>query len=81
MDTIFDSNRQAILASYRSFLSEQAKLDKLTKDPNSDQASIFAAIDSVSHARAALQKSTAQMLLQIRQEMDPEQIAKLEKIQ
>jgi Spy/CpxP family protein refolding chaperone len=80
MDTIFDSNRQAILDSYHSFLSEQAKLDKLNKDPKSDQASIFAAIDSVSKARAALQKTTAQMLLQIRQEMNSEQITKLEKL-
>ena len=80
MDSIFDSNRQAILDSYKSFLSEQAKLDKLNRDPKSDQASVFAAIDSVSKARAALQKATAQMLLQIRQEMDPEQISKLEKL-
>jgi len=80
MDAIFDSNRQAILDSYHSFLTEQAKLDKLNKDPKSDQASIFATIDSVGKAHVALQKTTAHVLLQIRQEMDPAQIAKLEKL-
>jgi hypothetical protein len=38
---------------------------------------LFAAIDAVSQARAALQKATSQMLLQIRQQMDPGQIQKL----
>ncbi len=80
MDKIFDANRQAILGSYNAFLREQAKLEKLNKDPKSDQASIFAAIDSVSKARTVLQKTTAQMLLQIRQQMDPGQIENLEKL-
>ena len=81
MDVIFDQNKPAILQSYKTFLSEQSKLDKLSKDPKADQASIFAAIDAVGTARASLQKATAQMLLQIRQQMDPDQIAKLEKLQ
>ena len=81
MDAIFDANKPAILESYKKFLSEQAALDKVNKDPKSDQATIFAAIDSVSKARASLQKATAQMLLEIRQQMAPNQIVKLEKLQ
>ena len=81
MDAIFDANKPAILESYKKFLSEQAALDKVNKDPKSDQATIFAAIDSVSKARASLQKATAQMLLEIRQQMAPDQIVKLEKLQ
>jgi Spy/CpxP family protein refolding chaperone len=81
MDGIFDANKSAIVGSYKTFLSEQAKLEKINKDPHSDQATVFAAIDSVSKARAALQKATAQMLLQIKQQMDPSQISKLEKLQ
>jgi Spy/CpxP family protein refolding chaperone len=80
MDAIFDANKPAILESYKKFLSEQAALDKINKDPKSDQATIFAAIDSVSKARASLQKATAQMLLEIRQQMAPDQIVKLEKL-
>jgi Spy/CpxP family protein refolding chaperone len=80
MDAAFNANKPAILASYKAFLSEQAKLDKISKDPNVDQARLFAAIDAVNQARASLQKATSQMLLQIRQQMDPGQIAKLEKL-
>jgi len=81
MDVIFNANKPAILQSYKSFLNEQSKYEKISKDPQVDQASLFAAIDNVSKARASLQKATAQMLLQIRQQMDPDQIAKLEKLQ
>jgi Spy/CpxP family protein refolding chaperone len=80
MDAIFSANKPAILDSYKVFLSEQSKLDKLSKDPAADKARIFAAIDAVSQARASLQKATTQMLLQIRQQMDANQIAKLEKL-
>jgi Spy/CpxP family protein refolding chaperone len=80
MDVIFNANKPAILEAYKTFLSEQSKLNAINKNPQADQASTFAAIDAVNNARASLQKATAQMLLQIRKEMDPDQIAKLEKI-
>ena len=80
MDVIFNNNKPAILNSYKTFLNEQSKLDAVNKDPKADQTTTFASIDAVSKARASLQKATAQMLLQIRQEMDPEQIDKLEKL-
>jgi Spy/CpxP family protein refolding chaperone len=80
MDAIFSANKPAILSSYKTFLREQSKLNKLGKDPKADQTRLFAAIDAVSRARAALQKATTQMLLQIREQMDAEQIKKLEKV-
>jgi Spy/CpxP family protein refolding chaperone len=81
MDSIFHANKGAILATYKTFLSEKAKLDAMSKQSNVDQAKMFAQIDAVSQARAALQKANTQMLLQIRQQMEPEQIVKLEKLQ
>jgi protein CpxP len=81
MDAIFDANKPAILSTYKTFLDEKAKLDALSKQSNVDQARMFAAIDAVSQARAALQKANTQMLLQIRQQMDADQINKLEKLQ
>jgi Spy/CpxP family protein refolding chaperone len=81
MDVVFNANKPAILNSYKTLLKEQANLDALSKKPQVDQASMFAAIDAVSQARASLQKATTQMLLQVRQLMDPDQIAKLEKLQ
>ena len=81
MDDTFNANKPAILSSYKNFLSEQAKLDALNKDPKVDKAALFAAIDAVSQARASLQKATSEMLLQIRKEMSSAQIEKLEKLQ
>jgi Spy/CpxP family protein refolding chaperone len=80
MDDIFNANKPAILASYKIFLNEQKKLDELNKDSSADKARVFSAIDAVNQARAALQKATSQTLLQIRSEMDADQIAKLEKL-
>jgi Spy/CpxP family protein refolding chaperone len=80
MDSIFDANKPAILSSYKTFLQEQSKLQALNKKKDVDQQQLFAAIDSVNQARATLQKATAQMLLQIKQQMAPEQVEKLEKI-
>lgn len=80
MDTIFNTNRPAILSSYKTFLSEEAKLKALNKDPKVDQTQLFAAIDQVSQARAALQKAVAQTLLEIRKQMSPDQIQKLENL-
>lgn len=81
MDAIFDSHKPAILDSYKGFLKAQSNLTTVNKDPQADKDRVFAAIDAVNQARSALQKATSAMLLQIRQEMDPEQIHKLEKIQ
>ena len=80
MDTIFDANKPAILDSYKTFLKAQANLTAVNKDPQADKAKVFAAIDAVNEARSSLQKATSAMLLQIRQEMDPNQITKLENV-
>jgi len=81
MDSIFTQNKSAILSSYQNYLKEQTKLSNLSKSPQADQATTFAAIDSVNQARASLQKAAAQMYLQIRQTMTADQLQKLEKVQ
>lgn len=81
MDSIFNSNKPAIVDSYKAFLKAQAHLETVNKDPHPDQAQVFAAIDAVNQARSSLQKATSAMLLQIRKEMSPDQIDKLEKLQ
>jgi hypothetical protein len=80
MDTIFDANKPVILDSYKAFLKAQANLTAVNKDPQADKTKVFAAIDAVNDARSSLQKATSAMLLQIRQEMDPTQITKLENV-
>jgi hypothetical protein len=81
MDTIFDANKPAILDSYKTFLKAQSNLAAVNKDPQASKDQVFAAIDAVNQARSSLQKSTSAMLLQIRHEMDPDQVKKLEEIQ
>jgi Heavy-metal resistance len=81
MDDIFDANKPAILDSYKVFLKAQSNLAAVNKDPQASKNTLFAAIDAVNEARASLQKATSAMLLQIRREMDPDQINKLENIQ
>jgi Spy/CpxP family protein refolding chaperone len=81
MDAIFNANKPAIHSSYKAFQSEQSKLNAIGKDTQADKERLFAAIDAVSQARASLQKATAQMLFEIRQQMDSDQIEKLEKMQ
>ena len=81
MDQIFDANKPAILASYKAFQKAQANLETVNKDTNADKSTVFSAIDAVNTARSDLQKSTSAMLIEIRKEMDPEQITKLEKLE
>ena len=80
MDSIFNANKPALLDSYKALEREQAHLDTMTRQRQVDKASMFAGIDSVSQARAALEKANSELLLQIRQELDPDQIDKLEKL-
>ena len=80
MDNIFDANRASLVADYKTLQQKQAALDAMSKNSNTDQTTLFAAIDGVNQARAALQKVTMQTLLQIRQQMDAKQISKLESI-
>ena len=80
MDAIFDQHKPTILDNYKGFLKAQSDLTAANKDPQANKDRLFTAIDAVNQARASLQKATSAMLLQIRQEMDPDQVNKLEKI-
>ncbi len=81
MDTVFNANKGPILDSYKALQKEESNLQKLTREKKPDEAKIFAGIDSVAQAQAALEKAKAHMLLMVRQEMDEGQNARLEKFQ
>lgn len=81
MDSIFDANKPAILSSYKVFLKAQSNMNAVNKDTKADKTTVFAAIDAINNARSDLQKATSAMLMQIRSEMNSDQIAKLEKMQ
>ena len=80
MDSIFNANKGAIIDTYKAFEKQQAALQALSKNPQADKAAMFAAIDAVSQARAALEKANTQMLLQIRDQLDAAQMEKLERL-
>lgn len=81
MDTVFNANKGPILDSYKALQKEESNLQKLTREKKPDEAKIFAGIDSVAQAQAALEKAKAHMLLMVRQEMDEGQNGRLEKFQ
>jgi Spy/CpxP family protein refolding chaperone len=79
MDAIFEQNRGALLSRYETVQQAVAQMGELSKSPTPDEGALFAQIDRVAQARADLEKATTHMLLQIRREMDADQIEKLEK--
>ena len=81
MDAIFDAHRPAIIAAYRELEKQKSNLAAISKDPKSSQAQTFAAIDAVNQARAVLEKTVAETYLEIRQQMTPEQVEQLQKLQ
>ena len=79
MDAVFNANKGSILESYKALEKEESRLQAVAREKKLDEAKIFAGIDSVAQARAGLEKANAHMLLLIRQEMDADQNARMDK--
>jgi len=79
MDAIFEQNRNALLSSFEGYSQAVAGMQALSKSPSPDESALFAQIDRVAQARAELEKVNTHLLLQIRKEMDADQIKRLEK--
>jgi Spy/CpxP family protein refolding chaperone len=78
MDAIFEQNRPALTSHYDDLRQAETQMEQLSKAPRLDEAALFAQIDRVKQARAELDKVYTHMLLQIRKEMDADQITRLE---
>ena len=78
MDSIFEANRPALTTAYTNLQHEEANLAGLSHADLQDESKVFAAIDRVSHARSDLEKQYAHMLLQMRQQLDPQQLDALD---
>jgi Spy/CpxP family protein refolding chaperone len=81
MDQIFEQNRGALLNRFQGVQQAQAQLESLSRSPTPDEAALFAQIDRVAQARAELEKANTHLLLQLRKEMDGDQLQRLEKSQ
>jgi Spy/CpxP family protein refolding chaperone len=79
MDAIFEQNRGALLTRFEAVQQAEAQMEELSRSPVPDEAALFTQIDRVAQARAELEKANTHLLLQLRGEMDAEQIKKLEK--
>lgn len=79
MDSIFEQNRSALIARYQSLQQAESQMEEISRSPNPDEATLFSGIDRVAQARAELEKATTHYLLQIRKEMDADQLQRLEK--
>jgi Spy/CpxP family protein refolding chaperone len=79
MDAIFEQNRAALSARLQNLQQAESQMQAIATSPEPDESALFAQIDRISQARADLEKANTHMLLQIRREMDPGQIARLEK--
>lgn len=78
MDTIFEANKTPILNLYSNLQHQEMNLASLSPTDLKDETKVFAAIDHVSEARSDLEKEYAHMSLQIRQQLDPQQLDALD---
>ena len=79
MDTIFETNKPTLLNLYTNLQREEVNLAGLSHADLQDETKVFAAIDRVSQARSELEKENAHILLQIRQQLDPQQLQALDR--
>jgi hypothetical protein len=79
MDAIFVQNRGALLSRFQGVQQAESQLQSLSRSPAPDEAALFVQIDRVAQARAELEKANTHYLLQLRKEMDADQLDRLEK--
>jgi Spy/CpxP family protein refolding chaperone len=79
MDDIFEANKPTLLNLYGNVQREEAHLASLPAGDLQDETKVFAAIDRVAQARTDLEKAKVHLLLQIRQQLDPDQLAQLDR--
>lgn len=78
MDNVFEQNRPVLLRRLEVLEQEQGRMEGLLHASLLDEGNLYTQIDRIAQARAELEKANTHYLLQIRGEMDPAQIARLE---
>jgi Spy/CpxP family protein refolding chaperone len=78
MDSIFEQSRPVLLKRLESLEQEELRMEALTRAKTLDEAALFSQIDRIEQARADLGKATTHYLVQLRGELAPEQITKLD---
>jgi Spy/CpxP family protein refolding chaperone len=78
MDDIFNANKGTLLNSFANLQHEESRLSAMSPQDLQDESRVFAAIDRVAQARADLEKESAHIQLQLRQQLTPAQLSELD---
>jgi Spy/CpxP family protein refolding chaperone len=78
MDGLFDENRSALVSRFQTLQQEESKMETLSHASNLDEATLFSQIDRIAQARADLEKANTHLMLQVRKEMDADQVSRLD---
>ncbi len=78
MDAIFEQSRPVLLNRLESLEKEEQRMEVLTHAKTLDESALFAQIDRIEQARADLAKANTHYLVQLRGELDQDQISHLE---
>jgi Spy/CpxP family protein refolding chaperone len=78
MDEVFASNKGSLVTLLGNLKHEENALASMSKQDRQDETKVFAAINRVEAARGELAKEIAHVQLQIRQQLDPDQVTKLD---
>jgi Spy/CpxP family protein refolding chaperone len=79
MDDIFEANKSQLLTAYSNLQREEQNLSAMKSQDLKDESKVFASIDRVAQARADLEKESAHISMQIRQQLDADQVTRLDK--
>lgn len=78
MDAIFEQSRPVLVNRLENLEREEQRMQVLTQAKTLDEAALFSQIDRIEQARADLAKANTHYLVQLRNELAPEQVARLE---
>jgi Spy/CpxP family protein refolding chaperone len=78
MDAIFEQNRGALVKRGEALEQEEQRMASLTNAKALDESALFAQIDRIEQARADLWKATTHYMVQLHNELNQDQISKLE---
>jgi len=79
MDDIFSASRGNLFSLLENVQHEHERFVSMPREDLQDETKVFAAIDHLAQAQADLDKAYFHFWLQIRKEMDPVQLAALDK--
>jgi len=79
MDAVFEAHRAALASSLQRELRERAQLGSLSQKDLQDENKVLASIDRVVAARADLARETTHVVADLRKQLDPQQMAALDK--